>query len=250
MQHGAYTLLIDACYDREDFPTLDDAIDWVWASSDAEVDAVKFVLKKFFKESGGTYTQSRIKEDLEGYQANRVTNKRIAIDREKKRKETKCDVNSTKRANVVNDSSGLSNEPTPNHKPLTNNHKPLTNNQELTVKEKDLSPKVDVGLVKEVFQYWSQVMGKSNRTSLTTSRKTKITARLKDGYPIHEIKQAIDNVSKDSFLVAGGHTDIEMICRSDTNLEKYRDASKQSNPVVGKTQEIFNQLSEIDYDKR
>mgnify|MGYP003650720295 CR=1 FL=1 len=113
------------------------------------------------------------------------------------------------------------------------------------------SSKPDYGLeAKDIFDYWIKIMCKTSRTSLTKLRKEKILSRLKDGYPIHEIKQAIDNVSKDSFLVAGGHTDIEMICRSDTNLEKYRDASKQSNPVVGKTQEIFNQLSEIDYDKR
>ena len=48
LQHGAYTLLIDACYDREQFPTLDDAIDWAWASSAAEIEAVEFVLRKFF----------------------------------------------------------------------------------------------------------------------------------------------------------------------------------------------------------
>ena len=96
---------------------------------------------------------------------------------------------------------------------------------------KDLSPKVDVNLflVDEIFQYWVKVMCKGNRTSLTKTRKAKISSRLKDGYPSHEIKQAIDNVAKDSFLVAGGHTDIEMICRSDTNLEKYRDAMKMSS---------------------
>jgi hypothetical protein len=94
---------------------------------------------------------------------------------------------------------------------------------------KDLSPKVDVSFITDVFNHWTQVMCKGSRTSLTTLRKTKISARLKDGYTASEIKQAIDNVAKDSFLVAGGHTDIEMICRSDTNLEKYRDAVKISN---------------------
>ena len=92
-----------------------------------------------------------------------------------------------------------------------------------------MSPKVDVSFIKDVFDYWVFVMNKTPRTSLTTMRKSKIAARLKDGYPVHEIKQAIDNVAKDSFLVAGGHTDIEMICRSDTNLEKYRDAMKMSS---------------------
>ena len=86
--------------------------------------------------------------------------------------------------------------------------------------------------IREVFQYWADVMCKSNRTSLTSSRKAKIASRLKDGYPVHEIKQAIDNVAKDQFLVAGGHTDIEMICRSDTKLEKYRDAMPVSKADI------------------
>ena len=92
--------------------------------------------------------------------------------------------------------------------------------------------------IKNIFEHWVNVMSKGNRTSLTTLRKTKILTRLKDGYPVHEIKQAIDNVAKDSFLVAGGHTDIEMICRNSTNLEKYRDASNPKavlhTPVVVK----------------
>ena len=47
LQHGSYTLLIDACYDRETFPTLEEAIEWTWASSTAEIEAVQFVLRKF-----------------------------------------------------------------------------------------------------------------------------------------------------------------------------------------------------------
>ena len=42
LQHGVYNLLIDACYDRETFPTLEEAIDWVWAASPEEIEAVKF----------------------------------------------------------------------------------------------------------------------------------------------------------------------------------------------------------------
>jgi uncharacterized protein YdaU (DUF1376 family) len=113
LQHGAYTLLIDACYDREIFPTLEQAIDWTWASTDAEIDAVKFVLSRFFKlSSDGQYVQDRILEELLQYHKNADTNKRIAIDRETKRKEK-----STNRAPNVN-------EPPPNQEPLTINHKP------------------------------------------------------------------------------------------------------------------------------
>lgn len=114
LQHGAYTLLIDACYDREVFPTLEQAIDWTWASTEAEIDAVKFVLSRFFKlSSDGQYVQDRILEELLQYHKNADTNKRIAIERETKRKEK-----STNRVQTVD-------EPPPNQEPLTINQEPL-----------------------------------------------------------------------------------------------------------------------------
>ena len=117
LQHGAYTLLIDACYDREQFPTRDEALDWTWASSAVEIEAVDFVLAKFFVLEDGKYVQTRIQEELNEYLKNVATNTRIANERETKRKE-----NSTNRARVVN-------EAPPNHEPLTINHKPITNTQ-------------------------------------------------------------------------------------------------------------------------
>jgi uncharacterized protein YdaU (DUF1376 family) len=117
LQHGAYTLLIDSCYDREVFPTLEQAIEWTWASTEAEVDAVKFVLSRFFNlTKDGQYVQDRILQELLEYHAKADKNKEIAIEREAKRKEFK-----TERTRNVNESS-------PNHKPITNNHEPLTNN--------------------------------------------------------------------------------------------------------------------------
>lgn len=115
LQHGAYTLLLDSCYDREVFPTLEDAIEWTWASTKEETEAVEFVLKKFFTLEDGRYVQNRIQEELEKFHSNSETNKRIAIDRETKRRES-----STNRAQSVN-------EAPPNHKPITNNQEPRTN---------------------------------------------------------------------------------------------------------------------------
>lgn len=121
LQHGAYTLLIDSCYDRETFPTLEQALNWTWASSEAEIEAVKFVLSRFFTlDKDGCYVQDRILCELLEYHAKADTNKRIAIERETKRKEK-----STNRVPVVN-------EPPPNHKPLTINHKPITNKNTAT----------------------------------------------------------------------------------------------------------------------
>ena len=74
LQHGAYVLLMDAIYDREKFPTLEDAIDWLWASDQPEIDAVTFVLNKFFKLENGVYIQSRMQEELEHYHGVCLTN--------------------------------------------------------------------------------------------------------------------------------------------------------------------------------
>ena len=126
LQHGAYTLLIDACYDREIFPTLDEAIEWTWSSTEAEIEAVKFVLARFFKlDSEGRYIQDRILSELLEYHEKADKNKQIAIERETKRRtfNTKRDDDSTKRAPVVH-------ETPPNQEPLTKNHKPRTKNQE------------------------------------------------------------------------------------------------------------------------
>lgn len=116
IEHGAYTLLLDACYDREEFPTLEDALDWTWARTEAEIEAVKFVLSKFFTLTDGKYVQNRVMEELSEYKAKAETNARIAKEREEKRKASKQSVH----------------EPCtpPNHKPLTINQEPLLNIQQ------------------------------------------------------------------------------------------------------------------------
>jgi uncharacterized protein YdaU (DUF1376 family) len=114
LQHGSYTLLIDACYDREQFPTLDEAIEWTWASTTEEVEAVTFVLRKFFTLEDGRYVQKRIQEEITDYHQKAETNKRIAQDREAKR-----NASSTDREQIVDGSP-------PNHKPITKNQEPRT----------------------------------------------------------------------------------------------------------------------------
>jgi len=120
-QHGAYTLLLDACYDREQFPTLEQAIEWTWASSKDEIDAVNFILKKFFFMENGVFVQHRVQEELKNYQVVSEINTRIAIERETKRKE-----NGTKRVRLVHEAPRSDHEAPPNHEPLTTNHKPVT----------------------------------------------------------------------------------------------------------------------------
>ena len=124
LEHGAYTLLMDAIYDREIFPTLEEALDWAWARDDAEVAAVKFVLSKFFElQEDGRYVQNRIQDELDSYKAKAETNARIAKDREAKRKSK----NDSSRS--VHETSEEKHEASPNHKPLTINQEPITSNQ-------------------------------------------------------------------------------------------------------------------------
>lgn len=128
LEHGAYTLLLDACYDREQFPTEEDALDWCWARSDAEIAAVKFVLSKFFTLEDGRYIQKRVMEELELYHEKATRNSEIAREREQKRKIKAQNVHETCESGHVS---------SPNHKPLTKNQEPLTTNQEPRTKNQN-----------------------------------------------------------------------------------------------------------------
>jgi uncharacterized protein YdaU (DUF1376 family) len=161
LQHGAYTLLIDACYDREVFPTLEQAIDWTWASTEAEIDSVKFVLSRFFKlSSDGQYVQDRILEELLQYHKNADTNKRIAIERETKRKDK-----STNREQIVD-------EPPPNQEPLTKNQEPI--NTLVAIATQDCQHQKILDAYHEILPELPQVK------ILTEKRKTLLKARWRE----------------------------------------------------------------------
>jgi uncharacterized protein YdaU (DUF1376 family) len=133
LQHGALNLLMDSCYDRERFPTQDEALEWLWASSKDEIEAVEFVLCRFFDLEDGVYVQKRIQDELANYHKNAETNKRIAIERETKRREKR-----TNRAQSVDGSNTLEHEAPPNQEPRTTNQEPI----ELPLSSGDDAPKV------------------------------------------------------------------------------------------------------------
>ncbi len=116
LEHGAYTLLIDSCYDREQFPTKEEAIDWTWARTPEEVAAVEFVLGKFFTLEGDKYIQKRIQEELEAYHEKAKQNAKIAREREANRRKGKRNVHEP-----CTDGAQSNNESPPNQEPITNN---------------------------------------------------------------------------------------------------------------------------------
>jgi len=176
LQHGAYTLLLDACYDRERFPTLNEALDWTWASSDDEISAVKFVLSRFFNEdSEGRFVQYRIDEEVAKYQSNSANNKRIANEREAKRRE-----NRTKRAQGVNEPPSNEHEAPPKQEPVNRKQETGTNNNKNL-----LSISID-----DVMDHLNLITGKSFKRVESNSKL--IRARLDEGHTVEDIKAVID----------------------------------------------------------
>jgi uncharacterized protein YdaU (DUF1376 family) len=176
LQHGAYTLLIDSCYDRETFPTLDEAIEWTWASSTEEIEAVTFVLKKFFVLQDGAFVQNRIREELENYHNNSETNKRIALEREAKRRE-----NRTKREQFVN-------EAPPNQEPITINQEP-----NISICPPSGEPELGNGLPKCNHQAVIDLYHKN----LPTLRKIEIWNDARKGYLRQRWREVAEELAKE-----------------------------------------------------
>lgn len=155
LEHGAYTLLLDACYDRERFPTMEEAIDWCWARNKEEIDAVELVLRKFFDLIDGRYVQLRIQDEIDAYHSMSLKNKEIAANREAAKR--------TKRAPDVN-------EPAPNQEPLTINQEP--------VDQKTCAPAVSEAL--DLFpKFWALYPRKQDKAkALKAWTKLKVTDEL------------------------------------------------------------------------
>lgn len=98
--------------------------------------------------------------------------------------------------------------------------------------------------VTDIFNYWVLVMNKKpTTTQLTTKRKKNISARLKDGYTVEQIKQAVDGCRADPFSMGANDrnkpfNDIELICRTGEKLESFLEVkgngtNQQSNAYAG-----------------
>ena len=183
LQHGVYTLLIDGCYDREYFPTKDEAIDWCWASTTEEIEAVEFVLKKFFILDGEMYIQKRIKKEVDEYQnfCKTQQEKGVKGGRPKKpagfnKKPTGLDIKPT----------GKQTGSEKNPKPLTN--KPLTNNTPLNPPEGEwvLPAEIDVDVWAEFEQHRAEI-----KKPLSDLARTK-AANVLIGCSVDQQKRIVD----------------------------------------------------------
>jgi hypothetical protein len=76
--------------------------------------------------------------------------------------------------------------------------------------------------VRPLFDYWRTKCGHP-KALLTLDRKTKVIARLREGYSEADIRQAIDGAAKHAFVDDRGvrYDDLELICRSGSKLEGF-----------------------------
>ena len=121
LEHGVFNLILDAYYDREQAPTLTEAIRWARARTEDEKGAVVAVLDEFFTEVDGRYIQSRVEEEIGLYRQQAEVNQRIAVERERRKRERREHESCTNRDQVVQESSQ---DREPSHKPLATSHKP------------------------------------------------------------------------------------------------------------------------------
>jgi len=90
--------------------------------------------------------------------------------------------------------------------------------------------------VKQIFDHWFQVMGKTNQTKLTKGRIGKIKARLAEGYTVDQIKQAIEGCAKSAYHMGQNDTgtvydDLDLICRSGSKIEHFAENVAKVVPV-------------------
>lgn len=90
--------------------------------------------------------------------------------------------------------------------------------------------------IKLVFEHWKTAMAKP-LAKLTEDRKSKIKARLEDGYSVETIIRAIDGCAASDFHMgrqAGSavqYCDFDLICRNGSKLEQFAAMPLRTEPV-------------------
>lgn len=125
LEHGVYTLILDSYYDREQAPTLIEATRWARARTEDEKSAVLAVLDEFFKLENGRYVQNRVEEELGHYQGKAETNRVIAVERERRKRERREHESCTNGAPEYHDPHTFGQ---PNQEPRTKNQEPEKTN--------------------------------------------------------------------------------------------------------------------------
>ena len=112
---------------------------------------------------------------------------------------------------------------------------PRTKDQgdEDSLRSSSVEPRLDdPGTINELFAYWQQRCGHGH-AMLTPERRSKLVARLKQGYTPEQIRQAIDGAAAAPFINPQGKKfdDIELICRTGAKLEDFAGRAANGTPA-------------------
>ena len=90
--------------------------------------------------------------------------------------------------------------------------------------------------ITSVFDYWEterrRVLGTKRAVTMkaTKARLSKIRARLDEGYPVADLKRAVDGCLGSTRNVENGFVDIELICRDQKHVTQYMAWADKATP--------------------
>jgi hypothetical protein len=112
---------------------------------------------------------------------------------------------------------------TPSRDSVTESCKNRIDKNRIDKNKTNTSDKSDIDIL-NIFGHWCSRMKKANNTKLTKDRKAKIKARLKEGYTVDQIKQAIDGCARSPYHMGQNdqgtvYDDLTLICRNGSKIE-------------------------------
>lgn len=86
---------------------------------------------------------------------------------------------------------------------------------------------------KEIFDYWVSRLGKAGNVKFTADRKRKVEARLREGYTVDELKQAVDGILKSPHHMGENeqgvvYDDLGLICRKGEKTDHFIQLASQA----------------------
>lgn len=104
-----------------------------------------------------------------------------------------------------------------------------------------------------IFSYWKEVMKKNEGAKLTAKRLKAVKARLKEGYTLDQLKQAIFGCSVTPHNMGKNDQQkvfdcLELICRSGENVERFAGNAQQAAPqqYSSITERNINNIQDLD----
>ena len=103
--------------------------------------------------------------------------------------------------------------------------------------------------VREVFDFWISTLGKRKTTVLSPKRKGAVEKRLRDGYTVDDLKQAILGCSRTPHNMGDNdrgerYDDLELICRDPEHVDRFMRNANRVSPQEQQQQDLQAWLNE------